>query len=139
VTVEEQYFAFPKLMGAPAYARPPVAVEPADRPFDPDELPILAEQTPEERGLLGALAPGFDAARSWSPIGVAPWPSDGPADGAYVPRAGAGSAPEDEGLERRSGGGSSGPRPADDASAERAPAARPFTIRGLTDRLHARR
>ena len=35
--------AMPKLYGAPAYARPPVAaVNPVDRPFDPDDLPIEA-------------------------------------------------------------------------------------------------
>ncbi len=50
MSIEEQHVALPKLYGAPAYARPPaVAVPVAERPFDPDELPIEAHQTEEER------------------------------------------------------------------------------------------
>lgn len=74
MSLDEQSHALPKLVGAPAYARPAPPVELAERPFDPDELPILAEQTPEERALFEAslgdtspaaprpLAPGATAA-----------------------------------------------------------------------------
>jgi hypothetical protein len=51
------HVALPKLYGAPAYARPPlVAVQPVDRPFDPDELPLEAVQTEEERALASEIA-----------------------------------------------------------------------------------
>jgi len=48
--------ALPKLYGAPAYARPPRPVSDADRPFDPDDMPLEAEQTSEERELAHELA-----------------------------------------------------------------------------------
>ena len=49
---EHAHVALPKLYGAPAYARPPVlTVVTAERPFDPDALPIEAHQTDEEREL----------------------------------------------------------------------------------------
>lgn len=51
------HVALPKLYGAPAYARPPAKpVERAERPFDPDELPLESARTDEDR----ELAPGFD-------------------------------------------------------------------------------
>ncbi len=63
MSFDQQHIAFPRLFGAPAYARPPAPVEVGVRPFDPDELPIVAEQTPEERAateaLLGSLAFGL--------------------------------------------------------------------------------
>ncbi|HLO35716.1 MAG TPA: hypothetical protein VK194_06530 [Candidatus Deferrimicrobium sp.] len=53
--MEEQHVALPKLYGAPAYARPaPVAAE-TPRPFDPDDLPIEAVQTDEEREIAASL------------------------------------------------------------------------------------
>lgn len=55
MSIDEQHVAFPKLRGVPAYARPPVPVPASPRPLDPDELPLLAEQTPEERALMEAL------------------------------------------------------------------------------------
>jgi hypothetical protein len=75
VAVDEQqqtHIALPRLYGAPAYARPRVRVAEVPRPFDPDDLPIVAEQTDEERVLVETLparayAPGgglfLDAAR----------------------------------------------------------------------------
>ncbi|MEA2519069.1 MAG: hypothetical protein QOF49_1149, partial [Chloroflexota bacterium] len=45
----------PKLYGAPAYARPALVAETAPRPFDPDDLPIEAVQTEEEREILASL------------------------------------------------------------------------------------
>ena len=53
-TVEQlQHVALPRLYGAPAYGRPRVtAVAEASRPFDPDDLPIAAFMTDEDRELL---------------------------------------------------------------------------------------
>jgi hypothetical protein len=42
----------PRLLGAPAYARPLRAVPPVERPFDPDDLPLEAFRTDEEQRLL---------------------------------------------------------------------------------------
>ncbi len=52
---EQQHVALPQLYGAPAYARPPKVVAEAERPFDPDELPLEAEQTNEEREYAAKL------------------------------------------------------------------------------------
>jgi hypothetical protein len=53
---EHGHVALPKLYGAPAYARPPrPPVEAVERPFDPDELPIEAARTDEERELVRQL------------------------------------------------------------------------------------
>lgn len=62
---EQQHVALPKLYGAPAYARPPRIVEPAARPFDPDDLPLEAVQTDEEREITSALP-----ARAYAPGGI---------------------------------------------------------------------
>jgi hypothetical protein len=64
LAIDEQHVALPKLYGAPAYARPPRPALVADRPFDPDDLPIEVEQTPEERYLAETLP-----ARSYAPGG----------------------------------------------------------------------
>ena len=56
VAIEEQHVALPKLYGAPAYARPPRHVDDSPRPFDPDDLPIAAYQTDEEREIAESLA-----------------------------------------------------------------------------------
>jgi hypothetical protein len=55
LAIDEQHVALPKLYGAPAYARParPALVTP--RPLDPDDLPIEAVQTPEEREMAASL------------------------------------------------------------------------------------
>jgi hypothetical protein len=67
VAIEEQHVALPKLYGAPAYARPPRPVKQvAERPFDPDDLPIEMEQTDEERDLAASLP-----ASSFAPGGAA--------------------------------------------------------------------
>ena len=62
---EEQHIALPQLYGAPAYARPPTVAEIAERPFDPDELPIEAYQTEEEREFSTTLPP-----RAYAPGGI---------------------------------------------------------------------
>ncbi|MFH1475745.1 MAG: hypothetical protein ABIG85_07790 [Chloroflexota bacterium] len=51
----DPYFALPKLYGAPAYARAPKAVPDSERPLDPDDLPIAAEQTEDERAIAQRL------------------------------------------------------------------------------------
>jgi hypothetical protein len=48
----------PKLMGAPAYARPPRQAEVLPRPVDPDDLPLEADRTPEEQEIAAAIGPG---------------------------------------------------------------------------------
>ena len=63
MALDEQHIALPKLYGAPAYARPAPIVDESPRPFDPDDLPIEAAQTPEEREIAAhlpahAYAPG---------------------------------------------------------------------------------
>jgi hypothetical protein len=66
VAIDEQHVALPKLYGAPAYARPaPIVVEETPRPFDPDDLPIEAVQTPEEKEIASTLS-----ARAYAPGGM---------------------------------------------------------------------
>ena len=55
MALDEKHVALPKLYGAPAYARPPAPVPATPRPLDPDDLPIVAFQTDDERELLEAL------------------------------------------------------------------------------------
>ena len=53
---EDRQVALPKLYGAPAYARPIVIpISPAERPFDPDDLPLEAERTGDEHELASNL------------------------------------------------------------------------------------
>lgn len=49
---DQYHVAYPKLYGAPAYARPPRPALPDPRPLDPDDLPIEADRTAEEQILL---------------------------------------------------------------------------------------
>ena len=65
MSIDEQHVAMPKLYGAPAYGRPPAPAETVARPFDPDELPIEAELTDEEREFKSTLP-----ARAYAPGGV---------------------------------------------------------------------
>jgi hypothetical protein len=76
VSIDEQHIALPKLYGAPAYARPAVPVATAPRPFDPDDLPIEAVMTDEERELAASLP-----ARAWAPGGGPTTSLDGDGDG----------------------------------------------------------
>ena len=64
MSIDEQHVALPTLYGAPAYTRPP-GPKTVDRPFDPDELPIEAHQTDEEREFTSTLP-----ARAYAPGGV---------------------------------------------------------------------
>jgi hypothetical protein len=53
---DPRHVALPKLYGAPAYARPPAQpIQPVERPFDPDELPLEAARTEEEQALARQL------------------------------------------------------------------------------------
>ncbi|HSW42921.1 MAG TPA: hypothetical protein VLM76_10470 [Patescibacteria group bacterium] len=49
----DPYFALPKLYGGSAYSRPPRPVPDSERPFDLDDLPIVAGMTEEERAFVG--------------------------------------------------------------------------------------
>jgi hypothetical protein len=62
---EQHHVALPKLYGAPAYARPPAPVEEKPRPFNPDDMPITAFQTDEERRFVESLP-----ARAYAPGGA---------------------------------------------------------------------
>jgi hypothetical protein len=64
--MDEQHVALPKLYGAPAYGRPSAATVTSPRPLDPDDLPIAAFQTEEERAIAEALP-----ARAYEPSGGA--------------------------------------------------------------------
>ena len=75
VALDEQHVALPKLYGAPAYSRPPRPVEVAERPLDPDDLPIAAHQTDEEREIAETLA-----GRPYAPGGGAYVESNGKAN-----------------------------------------------------------
>ena len=55
MAIDEQHIALPQLYGAPAYARPTRPVAHTPRPFDPDDLPIEAVMTPDERAIAEAL------------------------------------------------------------------------------------
>jgi hypothetical protein len=55
VSIDERPVALPKLYGAPAYARPPIKAQPTPRPFDPDQLPLTAQQTEDERHYAARL------------------------------------------------------------------------------------
>lgn len=95
---EPHHVALPKLYGAPAYARPVVVVARTDRPFDPDELPLVVAMTDEERTRLDASIQGMAGTQV--------------AQGKSADPAGA-SAPQLIG--------------------------RPFTVRGLSDRIRGSR
>lgn len=73
MSIDEQHVALPKLYGAPAYARPPRSSATLDRPFDPDDLPIEAFQSEDDRAFAASLP-----ARAWAPGGDS---LDGSADG----------------------------------------------------------
>ena len=59
MAIDERHVALPKLYGAPSYAPPVHRVPVTPRPFDPDDLPIAAVQTVEERDLAASLPEAF--------------------------------------------------------------------------------
>jgi hypothetical protein len=79
VSTDEQHVALPKLFGAPAYARPVAPVATVPRPFDPDDLPIDAFQTQDEREFASTLP-----ARAWAPGGAMIARSDAHAHDGHV-------------------------------------------------------
>lgn len=84
MSTDEQHVALPKLFGAPAYARPVAPVATVPRPFDPDDLPIDAYMTDDERDFASTLP-----ARAWAPGGAIVEGRDGHAhDGHMQPPAG---------------------------------------------------
>jgi len=66
VVIDEAPQSLPQLTGAPAYVRPPTAMPEPERPFDPDVLPLLVDQTDEEREFTSTLP-----AHAWAPGGIA--------------------------------------------------------------------
>ena len=65
MATDEHHIALPKLYGSPAYARPTSGPTGVTRPFDPDELPLEALQTDEDRtfaAMIPARAYGPDTA-----------------------------------------------------------------------------
>jgi hypothetical protein len=66
---DEEHVAHPRLYGAPAYARPPLSVTPTPLPPDPDDFPLAAEQTAEEREIAERLlATPFGVAERPTPL-----------------------------------------------------------------------
>ena len=58
MSIDEHHVALPKLYGAPAYARPAGHRTETPRPFDPDELPIQASMTDDDRAIAASLERG---------------------------------------------------------------------------------
>jgi hypothetical protein len=54
---DQQHVALPRLYGASPTARPAPVAKEAPRPFNPDEMPIAAELTDDERELIEKLPP----------------------------------------------------------------------------------
>ena len=79
MSTDEQHVALPKLFGAPAYARPVAPVATVPRPFDPDDLPIDAFRTQDEREFASTLP-----ARAWAPGGAIIARPDGQAHDDHV-------------------------------------------------------
>lgn len=69
---EHQHVALPKLHGAPAYARPAPVVSSTQRPFDPDDLPIVAQMSEEDEAALAAPLDGGAAAAAAAANGATP-------------------------------------------------------------------
>ena len=65
MSIDEQHVALPRLYGAPAYARPPTTASTVLRPFDPDDLPIEAYMSEEDRAFAATLP-----AHAWAPGGA---------------------------------------------------------------------
>ncbi len=62
--------AMPKLVGGPRYSRPPAAGgAQTERPPDPDDLPLVAERTPEDHEVAREL--GIDLTMGTSATAVA--------------------------------------------------------------------
>lgn len=84
MSIDEKPVALPKLYGAPAYARPPAAVVPSPRPFDPDQLPLEVYQTEEELRFAAHLPAHVYASAGGH--GDLMEPTDGGSSGGLRPR-----------------------------------------------------
>ena len=73
-TDETRHVALPKLVGGPAYARPVLMVEHSERPFDPDELPLVVAMTDAERASLYGERASLDEDRRVAERAVAALP-----------------------------------------------------------------
>ena len=107
----DPFFALPSLRGAPAYSRPPRPAGVAERPLNPDDLPLATHQTEEERRLANAL---------WASRGL---------------------DPARDGMGRElPGGGHPGYLVSGNGQHDRAPEMPPrgLSLRGLTDRIRTR-
>jgi hypothetical protein len=82
LSIDQPHVALPKLYGAPAYARPPMPVSAAPRPFDPDELPIEASMSDDERQFSERLP-----ARAYAPGGGHVTNADGATGRGLKPKA----------------------------------------------------
>jgi len=108
----DPYFSFPALYGAPAYSRAPRAVPDSERPFDPDDLPIVAAQTEDEKVVAQTLLPsGMHSSRG----------------GRLHPAGGS----KGNGAPHGNGAGA-------DGNGSNGMSARRFSLRALTDRLTPR-
>jgi hypothetical protein len=72
--IDDHHMALPKLYGQPAYARPVIVpAAKAERPFDPDDLPLESDQTSEEREYLAqVVSRGWTGGAMGEPVGAAP-------------------------------------------------------------------
>ena len=59
MAIDERHVALPKLYGAPSYSPPVHRLQETPRPFDPDDLPIVAVQTDQERELAASMPDAF--------------------------------------------------------------------------------
>jgi hypothetical protein len=67
--------AFPRLMGQPAYGRPRSLFAPGERPFDPDDLPLEAERSADDRRAAEILATSAGSSRERNEGGGRGWRS----------------------------------------------------------------
>ena len=94
MSIDEQHVALPKLYGAPAYARAVAPVATVPRPLDPDDLPIEAFMSEEERAYAASLP-----ARAWAPGGGVVGSVNG--KGGHEPGNGGHGGPGSSGLRPR--------------------------------------
>jgi hypothetical protein len=130
----DPYYALPKLRGGPAYARPPRVAPESERPFDPDDLPIAAEQTADYGTITGMLF----ASGSYRSIGSdVPLAAVSPASPLEGVGAAISTGPATSTCPPTSTHPATSAYPAPSASAPGVGASR-FSLRNLTDRLGPR-
>ena len=141
----DPFYALPTLYGASPYPRVPRCVPEAERPLNPDDLPIAAEQTDEERWLAealqasGAYPPGGTLGPFGAGYGLA-WSANRPsaahgsngANGATADPGPNGSAAPHSGTSDSNGAHGPSGGHGDAVGGRR------FSLRTLTERLGAR-